>query len=78
MNFKGEGLNPKERYQGEGWGLLQVLIEMSPPADAEQAPQAFAEAARRVLARRVKNSPPERGETRWLEGWKNRCASYAR
>ena len=25
VNFKGEGTNPKERYTGQGWGLLQVL-----------------------------------------------------
>ena len=25
VNFKGEGVNPAERYNGEGWGLLQVL-----------------------------------------------------
>jgi hypothetical protein len=78
VNFKGEGLNPKERYRGEGWGLLQVLIEMKAPKGADAAPMEFAEAAQRVLARRVKNSPPERGEKRWLEGWKNRCAAYAR
>lgn len=76
VNFKGEGLNPKERYQGEGWGLLQVLIEMDADEDASPA-QRFASAAQRVLTRRVKNSPPERGEKRWLEGWRARCAGYA-
>lgn len=75
VNFKGEGLNPKERYNGEGWGLLQVLMEM-PPSSARNAPAAFAEAAKRVLARRVKNAPPERKEQRWLEGWRNRCEGY--
>jgi hypothetical protein len=75
VNFKGEGLNPKERYNGQGWGLLQVLIEMK-PASAEGAPAAFAEAAKKVLTRRVQNAPPERKEQRWLEGWKNRCDGY--
>jgi hypothetical protein len=75
VNFKGEGLNPKERYQGEGWGLLQVLMDMQ-PADAAGAPGAFAESAKRVLARRVQNSPPERGEKRWLAGWHARCEAY--
>jgi hypothetical protein len=28
VNFKGEGLAPAERHQGEGWGLLQVLQGM--------------------------------------------------
>ncbi|MCE9519614.1 MAG: hypothetical protein K8R87_08695 [Verrucomicrobia bacterium] len=76
VNFKGEGLNPKERYQGEGWGLLQVLVEMDGDGKATPA-ERFASAAQRVLTRRVKNSPPERGEKRWLEGWKSRCAGYA-
>jgi len=75
INFKGDGLNPKERYQGQGWGLLQVLEEMD-AADAGSAPAAFGAAAQRVLARRVANSPPERGEKRWLPGWKSRCAAY--
>ncbi len=76
VNFKGEGLNPKERYKGEGWGLLQVLMNMQ-PADAASAPAAFAASSRQVLTRRVQNSPPERGEKRWLAGWSNRCAAYA-
>jgi len=74
VNFKGEGTNPKERYKGEGWGLLQVLEGM----DADGAPvKAFGDSAARVLARRVKNSPPDRGESRWLPGWTSRVKSYA-
>lgn len=76
VNFKGEGTNPKERYQGQGWGLLQVLLEME-PCDAASAPKSFAKASQRVLARRVQLSPKERGEQRWLAGWSNRCATYA-
>ncbi len=75
INFKGDGLKPEERYQGQGWGLLQVLEEMR-ASDAGSAPAAFGAAASRVLARRVANSPPQRGEKRWLEGWRNRCAAY--
>jgi hypothetical protein len=77
VNFKGEGLNPRERYNGQGWGLLQVLIEMK-PSNADDAASNFASASKRVLSRRVQNSPPERGEKRWLEGWHNRCAAYAK
>jgi hypothetical protein len=77
VNFKGEGLNPKERYKGEGWGLLQVLMGME-PADAAGAPGAFAASAKRVLSRRVQNSPAERGEKRWLAGWINRCEAYGK
>ena len=73
VNFKGEGTNPKERYRGQGWGLMQVLEDMR-----GGTPAAFAEAAKRVLSRRVANSPPERGEQRWLAGWHNRCEAYKR
>jgi hypothetical protein len=73
VNFKGEGTAPAERYRGEGWGLLQVLEAMPAPT-----PAAFAESAKRVLARRVQNAPPERREQRWLAGWHNRCDGYRR
>jgi hypothetical protein len=73
VNFKGEGVLETERYRGQGWGLLQVLAGMS--ADAS-APQAFAASARKVLTRRVENSPAERGERRWLQGWLSRINTY--
>jgi hypothetical protein len=75
VNFKGEGLNPKERYNNQGWGLAQVLAEIRPP-NAAAAPAAFGETAKAILARRVANSPAARGEKRWLAGWSNRCDSY--
>lgn len=71
VNFKGEGLKPQERYNGQAWGLLQVLQEMRQPTVAE-----FAAAADRVLTRRVLNSPPERNEARWLPGWRMRLKTY--
>jgi hypothetical protein len=72
VNFKGEGTLGSERYKGEGWGLLQVLQAMGDgPALVE-----FRRAAESILTRRVKNSPPERGESRWLPGWKNRIGTY--
>ncbi|MBC8127140.1 MAG: hypothetical protein H8M99_08370 [Gloeobacteraceae cyanobacterium ES-bin-144] len=78
VNFKGEGTNVAERYNGRGWGLLQVLGEMKDvPAGAAAATE-FAAAAKRVLSRRIANSPPSRGEKKWEEGWHNRCATYAR
>lgn len=75
VNFKGEGTSAKERYQGQGWGLLQVLEGM-PQASKTSRAHSFAESAKQVLSRRVSNSPPERGEKRWLAGWHNRCESY--
>lgn len=75
VNFKGEGTSPTERYRGEGWGLLQVLAGMS---DKDPSALAFSRSADRVLTRRIELSPPERGEKRWLPGWRNRVATYAR
>lgn len=74
IHFKGEGSNPAERYQGQGWGLLQVLQGM--PAAASAPLEEFVLSARRVLAQRVANAPPERREQRWLDGWNNRLSTY--
>ena len=76
VNFKGEGIKAEERYKGEGWGLLQVLMHMEVAEDAEPPLPRFARSAAAVLERRVKNSPPERGEQRWLAGWKSRVRGY--
>jgi hypothetical protein len=37
---------------------------------------AFARSADAMLTLRVKNSPPERGEAKWLPGWRNRLKTY--
>ncbi|HEY8962796.1 MAG TPA: hypothetical protein VIM57_11390, partial [Luteolibacter sp.] len=78
VNFKGDGINPAERYNGRGWGLMQVLGEMRDVAAGPAAASEFAAAAKRVLDRRIANSPPARGEARWKAGWHNRCDTYAR
>lgn len=78
VHFKGTGTASKERYQGEGWGLLQVLIEMQ-ARQAQNQPltlENFVAAAAVVLDRRVANSPATRQEQRWIAGWKNRLLSY--
>jgi hypothetical protein len=77
VNFKGEGTNPSERYNGKGWGLMWVLMEMKDVPTGQPAAAEFAAAAKRVLDRRIANSPPERGEERWRQGWHNRCDGYA-
>ncbi len=73
LNFKGSGLNPKERYHGQGWGLVQVLGCMQGRGDVKDE---FTICAKKVLQLRVKNSPKERGEKRWLRGWFNRIKTY--
>jgi len=77
VNFKGEGVLHTERYRGEGWGLLQVLENMHGTGTGSSAIKEFARSASAILIRRVKNSPPERNESRWLPGWINRVNSYA-
>ena len=73
VNFKGEGTLATERYHGEGWGLLQVLEGMK---DSHSALDEFIDSAKTVLQRRVANSPPARGEGRWLRGWLARVEGY--
>jgi len=75
VNFKGEGTKAEERYNGRGWGLLQVLEGMEEDGPATSA---FADSAARVLTARVKNSPPERDEQKWIVGWVRRVEAYAR
>lgn len=77
VNFKGEGTNVKERYQGEGWGLMWVLMEMKDVPAGQAAAREFANAAKRTLDKRIANSPPDRGEQRWRAGWHTRCDRYA-
>jgi hypothetical protein len=72
VNFKGEGVNDKERYQGFGWGLKQVLLAM--PEDYDNPLRSFGLAADEMLTRRVKNAP--RDEFRWLKGWRLRVHAY--
>jgi len=78
VNFKGEGTSPKERYQGKGWGLLQVLQNMGGEKPGLIAIEAFAASADQMLTRRVELSPPARNESRWLPGWRKRIATYVR
>jgi hypothetical protein len=77
VNFKGEGVSPTERYAGRGWGLLQVLAGMHGGDPGASATREFADSAAQVLAARVKNSPPDRAESRWLPGWTTRVRAYA-
>jgi len=73
INFKGEGISPKERYKGEGWGLKQVLLTM--PENTDNVLNNFAVAADEVLTRRVANAP--RDESAWLKGWRVRVHKYS-
>lgn len=74
VNFKGEGLSAEETYQGQGWGLLQVLLAM--PENGESALQRFRTAATEMLTRRAELAPRAIERDRWLPGWLARIESY--
>jgi hypothetical protein len=74
VHFKGTGTVASERYQEQGWGLLQVLLELQGNKQPELTD--FVAAATTVLERRVANAPKERREQRWIAGWRNRLQSY--
>lgn len=77
LNFKGDGCDPKERYKGHGWGLLQVLDSMTSNSTLHaDACAEFAACAGKLLEQRVRNAPPERNEQQWLSGWKKRLQTY--
>ena len=77
INFKGKGIKATERYNNQGWGLLQVLKNMRPVQAGPAALQEFSRTAQMILERRVRNSPPANNEKRWLPGWKARTSGYA-
>lgn len=74
LHFKGEGTSPSETYQGQGWGLLQVLCRLNP--SSETLLLDFISEAKIVLSARVANAPPERNEQQWRKGWLNRLDGY--
>lgn len=77
INFKGKGLKSTERYNNQGWGLLQVLKNMRAVEAGPAALMEFSRTAQLMLERRVRNSPPANNESRWLPGWKVRTNGYA-
>ncbi len=80
FNFKGMGTNPRERYDGQGWGLVQVLQRVASQQQSGDTPldllRRFSEAAADRLSNRIALSPTERNEERWRAGWMRRVAEY--
>ncbi len=78
LNFKGEGLEDHKHYNNINWGLKQVLLEMKGKKRGTQALNDFAQAAKLVLQKRVKNAPKKQKtlEQQWLKGWFNRIDTY--
>lgn len=76
VNFKGEGIKESEVYNGQGWGLLQVLEHMVDNTKEISPVEKFIEGGKFVLQRRVDSSPPERNEKKWIPGWFARMDTY--
>jgi hypothetical protein len=78
VNFKGEGTKESERYQGQGWGMLQVLEGMNGTPRGLEAVREFSESAERALQRRVANASADRqaAEQKWLKVWERRVRGY--
>lgn len=78
VNFKGSGLNPSERRNGAGWGLLQVVERMSQKSHWLHAPEkAFSTSAVDLLTERAESSPDGK-EKKFLPGWVKRCKTYSK
>jgi len=76
VNFKGEGVLQNESYNEVGWGLLQVLENMSGRDGDISALNEFVLNAKKLLKQRVLNTPAGIDESRWLSGWEKRLDSY--
>ena len=72
-NFKGDGTNPAERYNNQGWGLMQVMLNMK---ETNNPLHDFVISAQDLLAARVANAALEKNEQKWLPGWNNRIRGY--
>jgi hypothetical protein len=74
INFKGKGIKESEKFNNQGWGLLQVLQNMRPVKKGSEALREFAKSAKFVLERRVKNNPADKKS---LKGWLKRVDTYS-
>lgn len=70
--FQGDGTELSQRYNKQGWGLLQVLDHMS--TKKENPMKAFTDSAELLLTRRVSNAPSD--ESAALLRWKERLKTY--
>lgn len=75
LNFKLTGLDPKQRYNGQGWGLMQVLQNMK-NHPAPTSCESFSFSARYLLILRVLNSPVDENQHLWIPNWVARTNSY--
>jgi len=70
--FQGDGTLASDRYNNQGWGLLQVLDNMK--GNSDNLLQEFITSADLLLTRRIANAPNE--ETKLLLQWQRRLNTY--
>ena len=78
LNFKGNGLNPREERNGHRFGLLQVMLDMPDGLTEENITKAFAICAARRLVNYIGQFAPEYKPVKFLAGWVKRVSTYAR
>ena len=76
MVFQGAGTSSNERYNGHGWGLLQVLLNMERVQPGSNALAEFMRSAGDSITHRVAAAPADRHEARLLADWQTRVRTY--
>lgn len=77
LHFKGSGTSRQERYNNQGWGLVQVLQNMK-QVPMQTALVEFNRTAKHLLQMRVVNSKNRLTEERFLAGWFARIDGYCK
>jgi len=78
LNFKGDGLNPAEKINGQGWGLWDVLLAMPNDLTPKNVVKAFSIIAAKKLLTRIENTAPDYAIIHFLEGWMKRISTYTK
>ncbi len=78
LNFKGDGLNPTERSNGQSWGLLSVLQDMPKNLTSENVIKAFTVSAAKRLIMLIEHSEPEYNRLNFFSGWMARLNTYTK
>ena len=77
LNFKGSGIQQIESKTAQGWGLLQVLLDMPQDIKSDTVLSAFSVSCAQVLLTRIKNASPAYNLNRFLAGWMKRVSTYS-
>lgn len=83
VNFKGEGrIGEAEEFNGQSWGLLQVLLNMKTPSDGAsdtEVMMAFVQSAKFTLCQRIikhRIQDPNNNDVQYLDLWVTHLNDY--